>query len=74
MKPIEAGCLAMITGGDFIGQVVQIYSFVGKPVPWSTYNDCWAISGDNVITESKLMRIDDPDLQKESEQELVVVR
>ncbi len=72
-KKIEAGCMAMITGGDFIGEFVSVISFIGTP-DWRVvrYHDCWRVTNGvdfYPITESRLMRIDDEDPDKAIESE-----
>lgn len=80
-KPIEKGCLAMITYAPnfphWVGCIVQVHECVGKvdtTYPNSIY---WRIDNPDserratVCAEEDLLRIDDPDIQKqiESEQE-----
>ena len=81
-KPIEPGCLAIVTNSiwsQFIGVTIEVVSYIGEAekLNGDKLHDQWEIAFKGtkyVIRESWLMRIDDPDIQKqiESEQELAV--
>ena len=53
MKPIEEGCLAVVTGGSLgrvvngnpnTGKVVTVGKFIGKPSFCTLDIDCWEVS------------------------------
>ena len=84
MKPIEAGCQA-ITYGCLMpannNKVVKVIAFVGESKPF-TGRDLWVTdlyayttkgSLTNLIRERRLMRIDDPDIQKQIEGETPIL-
>lgn len=89
MKPIEADCLAMIIeyASDFFGERVRVigrnpdFTDIDSDYDGEWFIDLPKVAGDGKAAPSncwsadtcQLMRIDDPDLQKqiESEQELV---
>jgi len=71
MRPIEAGCKAVIFGSSrgFNGIVVLVGDFVGGDyaTPLIRHKDCWQITAEslseypsfNVISQQNLQRIDD---------------
>ncbi len=73
-KPIEAGCMAMLVNmpfSDFNGEIVHVVKYIGNV---AQYLDVWEISEyKRGACESVLMRIDDPDIQKQIESEKVYV-
>lgn len=84
-KPIEAGCLAILVNmpqGRYEGWRVRVGSYIGKH-PLFQGGDYWKVAPidhstppgiDGTCHEKWLLRIDDPEIQKqiESERELVV--
>jgi len=87
MKPIEAGCMALTHSTllpENSGKIVKVIRYIGTledyraPKRWEI--DCVfkCIYGGTVnsLGEAMLMRIDDPDIQKqiESEREKVLVK
>ena len=71
-RPIEKGCLAIILRTEMAGMVVTVGDYLG-PTPikkGGTVQRAWEIDYDNMCAaEHILMRIDDPNIQKQIENE-----
>ena len=81
-KPIEAGCLAILVNmpdGKFEGWEVKVGSYIGEHYPYKG-SDYWKVTPidhamplgiDGTCHEKYLLRIDDPEIQKQIESEMV---
>ena len=74
-KPIEAGCMAVVIRSgeqpEWVGIVVTVIS---RGSPWRPNENYWKIniptkSNDCYCLERGLLRLDDPDIQHQIEQE-----
>lgn len=78
MKPIEVGCMAMIiyTKTDDFGKIVTVTSKDNKTDSPEYWSDCWFTNPRptrvDSIREKWLLKIDDPDIQKQIEGETVI--
>lgn len=84
LKPIEEGCLAVginckvkSNNGKFfrVGKYLGLVERFGSYPQWEVDRQVNTIHGYRVnhISEHLLLRIDDPDLKKEEEEELVYI-
>jgi len=79
-KPIEAGCRAMSIADYSFGMIVGVVKHLGNTAPCeceTTYQDWWlldtpvpwSMNNKPYLPEKNLIRIDDPDIQDQLEEE-----
>jgi len=75
MKPIEAGCMAVIIRGHFVGKEVHVLDFIGES-QCDKGKDWWNVEPfadvptslcEPIIRERSLMRIDGGEFETEQE-------